>query len=151
MILGRGGAGKSTFARRLGVITGLPVIELDERFWQAGLVATPLEEWRAMQREMISERSWILDGDLGPYDALEVRLAPADTVIVLNFSLPRCAWRSIRRASERMDYWRWVVTYRRRYLPAVMAMIAEDAPRARTHVLRTPRAADEFLETMALR
>lgn len=36
VILGRGGAGKSTLAARLGEITGLPVIELDKSFWRAG-------------------------------------------------------------------------------------------------------------------
>ena len=38
VILGRGGAGKSTLARRLGELVGLPVIELDKHFWQPGLV-----------------------------------------------------------------------------------------------------------------
>ena len=37
MILGRGAAGKSTLARQLGDLTGLPVIELDTMFWQPGL------------------------------------------------------------------------------------------------------------------
>jgi adenylate kinase family enzyme len=40
VILGRGASGKSTLARRLGNITGLPVIELDKIFWQAGLIET---------------------------------------------------------------------------------------------------------------
>src|SRR5437879_1477660 len=37
VILGRGGAGKSTAARRLGELVGLPIIELDKHFWQPGL------------------------------------------------------------------------------------------------------------------
>jgi dephospho-CoA kinase len=37
VILGRGGAGKSTFAARLGAVTGIPVIELDTVFWRADL------------------------------------------------------------------------------------------------------------------
>lgn len=149
VILGRGGAGKSTVARELAVITGLPMIELDQRFWQPGMVATPRERWRAIQRELVSQPRWILDGDLGPYDELDVRVAAADTVIVLDLSLRRCAWRSIRRSRERLDYWRWVAGYRRRYLPSSMALIAAHGPGASTHVLRTPRAIDEFLRTLA--
>jgi hypothetical protein len=34
VILGSGGAGKSTFAEKLGRTTGLPVVELDKCFWQ---------------------------------------------------------------------------------------------------------------------
>ena len=46
VILGRGGAGKSTLARRLGEVTGLPVVELDTLFWQAGLSAPALPGWQ---------------------------------------------------------------------------------------------------------
>jgi adenylate kinase family enzyme len=149
LVLGRGGAGKSTFARRLGALTGLPVIELDQLFWQPGLVATPRDRWVDVQHELIQGEAWVIDGDLGPYDVLEPRLAAADTVLILDFSLPRCAWRSIRRSSERIDFWRWVIGYRRQSLPVVLAMIAEHAPHAGVHRLRTPRAADAFLELSA--
>jgi len=37
VILGRGGAGKSTFARSLSEITGIPAVQLDEHFWSATL------------------------------------------------------------------------------------------------------------------
>ena len=37
-----------------------------------------------------------MDGDLGPYDVLDVRLQAADTVVFLDFSPLRCAWRALR-------------------------------------------------------
>jgi len=149
VILGRGGAGKSTFARRLGTITGLPVVELDQQFWQPGQVATTPERWVAVQQELVADRAWILDGDLGPYDVLGRRLDYADTVIVLDFSLLRCSWRSVRRSRERLDYWRWLVAYRRRHLPTITAMIATHAPNAAVYVLRDPTEADELLREIA--
>jgi adenylate kinase family enzyme len=94
VILGRGSSGKSTLARRLGEITGLPVIELDKVFWQTGLVATPHDEWAVFQEKLAAADGWIMDGDLGPYDVVEARLRRADTVIFLDFSLGRCAWRA---------------------------------------------------------
>jgi adenylate kinase family enzyme len=63
-ILGRGASGKSTFAARLGEITGLPVIELDKIFWP-GLAATPSDQWVAVQERLVAEARWIMDGDLG--------------------------------------------------------------------------------------
>lgn len=149
VILGRGAAGKSTLARRLGSVTGLPVIELDQMFWQSGLVATPRDQWIDLQRELVAPERWIIDGDLGPYDVLEPRLDAADAVIVLDFSLLRCVWRSIRRSTEHLDYWRWLFGYRRRSLPAIMAMIATSAPRADLRVFRNPRAADAFLAAIS--
>jgi hypothetical protein len=96
-ILGRGAAGKSVLAARLGQITGLPVIELDPLFWKPGPNATPPAEWAHTQSELVRAEAWIIDGDLGPYDtALGARLAAADTVIVLDFPLVRCAWRAAR-------------------------------------------------------
>ena len=36
MIIGCGGAGKSTLARKLGEKTGLPVVHLDQIWWAPG-------------------------------------------------------------------------------------------------------------------
>ncbi len=149
LILGRGGAGKSTLARRLGELTGFPVTELDRRFWQPGLIATPRDRWVDIQHEFIQAERWIIDGDLGPFDVLEPRLEVADTVIILDFSLPRCAWRSIRRSREGVAFWRWVIGYRRRSLPVLMGTIATHAPRAGVHLLRTPRAAEALLAAIS--
>lgn len=145
VVLGRGGAGKSVFARRLGALTGLPVVELDGEFWQSGLRPLPPDGWAAAQERLAAADAWIMDGDLGPYDVLDVRLRRADTVVLLDFSLPRCAWRAVRRGRERADFWRWVWSYRRRYRPAVLAAVAEAAPHAALHVLRGPRAVERFL------
>ena len=48
-----------------------------------------------MQQALTSGNEWILDGDWGLNDALEVRLQAADTIILLDFSLTRCAWRAV--------------------------------------------------------
>jgi hypothetical protein len=101
IVVGPGAAGKSTLAARLGEITGLPVIELDKLFWRPGLAATPREEWAAIQRRLAARDSWIMDGDLGPYDVLDIRLRAADAIVFLDFSPLRCAWRAIRRSPER--------------------------------------------------
>ncbi|RBY80155.1 adenylate kinase [Blastococcus sp. TF02-09] len=145
VVLGRGGAGKSEFARRLGARAGLPVVELDREYWQDRLRPRSRTGWSAVQAPLAAAEEWILDGDLGPYDVLDVRLRRADTVVLLDYSLPRCAWRAARRGRERADFWRWVVAYRRRYRPAILAAVARVAPGATLHVLRGPRAAERFL------
>jgi len=145
VVLGRGGAGKSALAVRLGTLTGLPVVELDKHFWSSELTPLPIEQWKALQRRLIGPERWILDGDLGPYDAVDVRLEAADTVIVLDFALWRCAWRAIRRSRENAEFWRWLVSYRRRSLPAVTAAIAANAPDADVYLMRNPRDVRNFL------
>jgi len=145
VILGRGASGKSTLARRLGEITGLPVIELDKVFWRPSLAAMPREEWKLVQEKLVAKDAWIMDGDLGPYDDVEVRLRAADTIILLDFSLLRCAWRALRRSRERADFWHWLLAYRSQSRPILMDAIANHAPSADLRVLRNPEALNRFV------
>lgn len=86
---------------------------------------------------------------VGPYDVLDVRMQAADTVVFLDFSPLRCAWRAIRRSGERADFWRWLLTYRRRSRPLIRQAIAAQAGGASVYVLRTPRAVRQFLATIS--
>ncbi len=149
VILGRGASGKSTLARRLGNITGLPVIEADKIFWQPGLVPTTREQWIATQKGIVAEDRWIIDGDLGRYDAVEVRLREADTIILLDFSLLRCGLQALRRSPERSDFWFWLVAYRYRSLPILREAISKYAQNAVVHVFRAPAAMDRFIADLA--
>jgi adenylate kinase family enzyme len=150
LIFGPGGAGKSTLARSLGAILGLPVFELDALFWSARLEPTPREEWIALQRRLVAQERWILDGDLGPYDAPEVRLWAADAVILLDFSPLHTAWRAFRRGRQRADFWLWTLQYAVRYRPLLLAQIATHAPSAELFVLKTPAQVDAFLAGVRL-
>lgn len=145
LVLGRGGAGKSTLAAHLAAATGLPLVELDKHFWPADLTPIPTDQWTAIQQRLTNTDSWILDGDLGPYDVLDVRLTATDTIIVLDFPLWRCAWRAARRSRENLAFWRWVLNYRRQSLPAIMAAVADHAPTADIHLLRNPREVNQLL------
>ena len=91
IVVGPGAAGKSTLAARLGGITRLPVIELDKLFWRPGLAPTPREECAAIQRQLAAQESWIMDGDLGPYDVLNIRLQAADAIVFLDLTSRRSA------------------------------------------------------------
>lgn len=145
VVLGPGGAGKTTFAQALGRKTGLPVIELDKLFWKPDLSATSAEEWITAQKNMVDADRWIMDGDLGHYDALSVRLSRADTIIVLDLPLLVRTLRVIRRGKERMDFWRWMLAWRWVSRPQLMRDVASCA-KAEVHVLKSSTAARLFLE-----
>jgi adenylate kinase family enzyme len=148
LVIGRGASGKSTLARRLSELSQLPVIELDKIFWQPGLVATPREQWIVIQETLAAEPEWIMDGDLGPYDAIEARLHRADTIIFLDFSLVCCVWRAIRRSRERLDFWNWVFSYRRKHRPELLATISQHAPNANPLIFSSPGNLEQFLDGM---
>lgn len=144
VVLGCGGAGKSTLARSLGAITGLPVIELDKLFWQPGRVPSSPARWAAVQRELVRKPRWIIDGDLGPYDVPSVRLKRADTVIVLDLPLLLCAWRALRRSRESLEFWLWLWRYRRHSRPLVAHAISTYAANADVQILASCRAVRRF-------
>ena len=145
VVLGPGGSGKSTFARALGAKTAIPCTELDSVFWSADLRPTPRPEWIALQERLCAADAWILDGDLGPYDALEVRLERADVVVMFDLPTWRCVGRALRRSRERMDFWIWLVTWRRRYRPKLIRSIAQNAPDAQLLLIRHPHEADDLV------
>ena len=148
-MVGAGGAGKSVFATRLGEATGLPVVELDKIFWRPGLLPISQDEWAAMQELLMAQPDWILDGDLGPYDFIEPRLRAADTIVVLDFSRWRCAWRAMLRSREKLEFWRWLWTWRRTYRPPLLASIAAQSNEAEVIILRNPRELERLLDILA--
>ncbi len=96
LIIGSGGAGKSTLAAQLGARLQLPVIHLDAHYWHPGWVATPGDEWRAQVAELVARDAWVMDGNYG--GTMEQRLAACDTVVLLDLSRVVCLWRIVRRA-----------------------------------------------------
>jgi adenylate kinase family enzyme len=146
VIFGRAASGKSSLARTLGELTGLPVVELDTVFWQPGLQPLPPGQWVSIRNRLIQNPSWIMDGDLGPYDVIDPRIRAADTIIFLDFPLVTCAWRAIRRSRERADFWQWLIAYRRKYRTALIQAFARYALTATLHRLRSPEAVDQLIE-----
>jgi adenylate kinase family enzyme len=87
-IIGSPGAGKSTFARKLGERLNIPVIHLDKLYWQPGWVEPDPNSWRETLTHAMGAECWIMDGHYG--STLDLRLAVADTVILLDFSRAVC-------------------------------------------------------------
>ncbi|MHC0064340.1 hypothetical protein ACWATR_15805 [Nostoc sp. UIC 10890] len=83
LIIGSGGAGKSTLARELGTILGLEVIHLDVWYWNPGWVETPKTKWQSIIQDLTLRESWIMDGNYS--GTLDIRLSVADTVFFVKF------------------------------------------------------------------
>ena len=88
IIIGCGGAGKSTLARQLGEKTGLPVVHLDKLYWHPGWVESTKEEIDEKIMTAMAEPRWIMDGNYNR--TLPKRLEYCDTVIYLDFSRLTC-------------------------------------------------------------
>ena len=95
LIIGCGGAGKSTLARQLGEKTGLPVVHLDQLFWHPGWVESTKDEIDTKILEELGKPRWIMDGNYNR--TLPLRLEKCDTVIYLDFSRFACLFGVLKR------------------------------------------------------
>ena len=69
--------------RDLGEKTGLPVVHLDQHFWNDGWIQTPRNRWEEKVDRLIASDQWVIDGNYG--GTMEARLARADTIHFLDF------------------------------------------------------------------
>lgn len=95
LIIGCGGAGKSTLSKELSSKTGIKIIHLDCHFWLPGWQMLEKEKWEKMTDEFIARDEWIMDGNYG--STLDKRIDRADTIIYMDFSKYRCLFNAFRR------------------------------------------------------
>ncbi len=159
-VIGSGGAGKSTFARRLGALTGLEVIHLDALFWRAGWQQTPRPEWRELVGRLVARDAWIMDGNFDG-STLDIRLPAGDTVVYLDFPRPLCLYRVVKRrlkyrnthrpdmavgCREKVDleFLRWIWQFPYESKPNIEDQLQKHVEGNEIVRLRTPREVEDF-------
>lgn len=157
-IIGCGGSGKTTISRQLGESLGLEVTHLDVIYYDDEWNTLPKEKFAAIQEELVAKPRWIIDGNFA--STLPIRLRRADTVVFLDLPAITCLWgiaqRRIKHGGGQHDatgvydriHWgfiKYVWNYRKTMGPRVRALIEEHAGHANVHILRSRRAADQFL------
>jgi len=162
LIIGCGGAGKSTLAKTLGEKTGLPVVHLDKLFWHPGWVESTKEEIDSKILQEIQKPRWIMDGNYNR--TLPQRLQYCDTVIYLDFSRLACIMGVLKRivttygkvrsdmgedCPERFDwdFLKWVWNFNKNKRERYYRMLNETQG-AQTIVLKNRRMVRAFLKTV---
>lgn len=95
LVIGPCGAGKSTVSRRLGKLLDVPVFHLDRLHWKAGWVEGSQAELRKELGPITEQGHWLIDGNYG--STMDLRLPRADAVVYLDYSIPLCFWRALKR------------------------------------------------------
>ena len=140
LVLGCGGAGKSTLASDMGRRFSLPVIHLDRIWWRSGWVNCSEEEFDALLSCELAKPAWVMDGNY--LRTLAVRLQAADAAVLYDLPVEVCLQSVYARAKryagrsrpdmpegciEQVDgeFEAWIRSFRKETLPQVRRLLGE--------------------------
>lgn len=147
VLLGRAGAGKTTFSSRLAAAIGGEVICLDA-IWRPGWGPDQVPAFRALMQEAHAAPAWVSDGNFA-VATFDIRLPLADLVIWLDPPVWLCAWRAVLRVTRSGEahrpsglpkVLRFIYDFDRVNRPRIEALRLEHAPQ--TPVLRLASKAE---------
>lgn len=98
-VVGTSGSGKSTFSSQLAEAMGCDHIEMDLLFWKPNWQQSSDEEFFSKIRQALSGPSWVLDGNYNR--TRQVKWQDVDTVVWIDYSLPRTLYQAVTRAIKR--------------------------------------------------
>ncbi len=159
LIIGCGGAGKSTLARQLGEKLSIPVVHLDKLWWRENWTHISREEFDAVVAAEAKKDQWIMDGNYNR--SISQRLTYCDTIIYLDFSRLACLLGVAKRilttygkvrpdmgegCPERFDweFLQWVWNFNTQHREEYYKLLNE-AEGMETIVLKNRRAVKRFL------
>lgn len=160
LVIGPGGAGKSTLAHQLGKLLHIEVLHLDKFYWRPGWVEMPKSEWIETVAELQRRDAWIMDGNYS--GTLEMRFRECDTMIFLDLSRTLCIWRVLKRAvryrkknrpdmtegcPERLnlEFLLWIWNYPRLTRPKIVRML-KSSEKKRIIWLRSQADVKQFIK-----
>jgi len=172
-VFGNAGAGKSTLAKRLSAITGLPLYPLDTIQFRAGRYRpeekdggkVPHEEYLKIHADLLKQDRWIIDGYDSVASAWE-RFDAADTLVYIDLPLlTHYRWITKRLVkglfrnpegwpenspvwSSTLDGYRVVRLCHRHLTPKYRQLVATASSDKRIHHLRSPAEIRSFLEAV---
>jgi adenylate kinase family enzyme len=154
IVIGCPGSGKSTFARELHKITGIPLFYLDMMYWNPDKTTVEKSIFRRRLADVIDKSEWIIDGNYA--STMEMRMSACDTVIFLDYETDVCLEGVRARRGKARDDMPWIETeddaefiefikkYNMSSRPQVLALLRRYEDKS-IFVFKSREEAEEFL------
>ena len=108
LVIGCPGAGKTYFSKRLSKILSLPLIHMDNLYWNKDKTSIDTEALKEKLKPYLEQDQWIIDGNY--HKTLEMRLPYATDVFVLDLSRKECIQGILERIDQPRDDIPWIET-----------------------------------------
>lgn len=162
MIIGPGGAGKSTFSKQLAKILNYPIYHLDTIYWLPNWEHLEKNDFIEKVNEIIMTPQWIIDGTYS--GTLDQRLEKADLVIFLDINRVKCLYSVTKRrikhrnlirsditigCKEKLDwnFLKWVWDFPKKNKPTMLQKVSE-YPNVHLLVFKSRKEAYNFLNNL---
>ncbi len=156
IVIGCSGSGKSYFSKKLGEVTGLPLIHLDLIWHKADRTTVTKEEFDTRLSEIMEGERWILDGNFSR--TMEARMKMCDTVFLFDLPLDACIAGVEGRIGKPRDDMPWVETefdpefkswiesFRETRLPRMYELLEKYKDRVNVIIFKSRLDAEKYLE-----
>jgi len=164
-VFGNTGGGKSTLAKRLAALTGLPLCPLDMIQYRIGGDPVPDEEYLKAHAELLRQEEWIIDG-YGSADSAWERFAVADTLVYIDLPVHTHYWWVTKRLikglfvnpegwpegspiwSSTINCYKVAWSCHRGLTPRYRQLVVEAAASKRVHHLKSRAEMEAFLDAV---
>ena len=164
-VFGNAGGGKSTLARKLVELTGLPLFPIDMMQFKAGGEKVPDDAYLRQHTDILLRDEWIIDG-FGSVASAWERFAVADTLVYVGLPLLTNYWWVTKRFikgicvdpegwpdkspmwSSTLESYRVIPLCHRHLTPKYRQLVADVVASKRVYHLRSGAQIRRFLEAV---
>lgn len=158
IVIGSPRSGKSTFARKLRDITGLPIYHLDMILHKPDRTRISRDEFDEKLTQILNKDEWIIDGNY--QRTIGLRLKYCDTVFLLDYAVEICIEGAKSRVGKKRSDMPWVETefddefrqfiigYPEKELPMIYDML-KDYQDKQIIIFKSREQADKYLSKIS--